>query len=427
MRTLVVNAGELAHLSKGDLSSPLKGGEMSDKGFNVYEKGMGILIENNIISKISDSDDLITEFAPSWNGKDSTTPGLLVIDAKGNAIIPGFVDSHTHLVWDGDRSNEMALRQNGMSYSEISDIGGGISKTVSSTRKCTKSKLIEIGIRNAKNALRLGTTTLEAKSGYGLNLETEISILDAYDAVNEKTSCNIQSTWLGAHDIPKDRSKEDYIEELINIQLPAVLEQGIAKWADVFCEPGWFTVEETMNILSEARGMGLQSRVHVDEFVDSGGLAMATEIGAVSADHVACSNEESRASADKAGVMQTFLPGTQYVLGASEFPPIRQCLDNSWAFSIATDYNPNCNTISMPFAASLATHRCGIDPIAALVASTRNPATTLSDLKSPLGGSLREGGEASLNILSTKSVESWCQSPGMNPIETTIANGHIVK
>jgi len=206
-----------------------------------------------------------------------------------------------------------------------------------------------------------------------------------------------------------------------------VSEMGIARWADVFCEPGWFTTEESREILLAAKTMGLESRVHVDEFVDSGGLSMASELGSVSADHVACSNDESRAIADHAGVMQTFLPGTQYVLGMEDFPPIRACLENSWAFSIATDFNPNCNSISMPFAGSLATHRCGIDPIAALVACTRNPATTFTDGSIPKIGCLREGSYASMNILNSERVEGWCQSPGMNPISLTIAKGNIVK
>ena len=427
MRTLIVNAGELAHLSYGDLSKPLKGQDMSEKEFNVYEKGMGILIEDGKILKIEDSGGLISEFSPSWDGSKAISDNISVVDAKGNAVIPGFVDSHTHLIWSGDRSNEMALRQNGLSYTEISQMGGGISKTVRSTRQCTFEELVNIGTNNAKKALMLGTTTLEAKSGYGLNLESEIAILSAYQLVNSRSNCDIHSTWLGAHDFPTNTTREDYIDELIHKQLPEVCRLGIARWADVFCEPGWFTVDESKEILLASNKLGLRPRAHVDEFVDSNGLAMAADIGCVSADHVACSSDDARSKADAAGVMQTFLPGTQYVMGMIDFPPMKSCLENSWAFSIASDFNPNCNSISMPFVGSLATHRCGIDPIAALVASTRNPATTFSDGETPGCGSLTEGGNASLNILTTNSVEGWCQSPGMNPISLTISNGNIVK
>ena len=198
-----------------------------------------------------------------------------MVNARGNAIIPGFVDSHTHLIWSGDRSNEMALRQSGMSYSEISEIGGGISKTVRSTRECTLDELINIGTTNANKALMLGTTTLEAKSGYGLNLESEIAILRAYKVVNSKSNCNVHSTWLGAHDFPSDTTREDYIDELIHKQLPEVCKLGIARWADAFCEPGWFTVDESKEILLASSKMGLSPRVHADEFVDSNGLDIA--------------------------------------------------------------------------------------------------------------------------------------------------------
>ena len=206
-----------------------------------------------------------------------------------------------------------------------------------------------------------------------------------------------------------------------------VVNQGIANWADVFCEPGWFTIDDTFEIITASKEMGMGSRIHADEFVDSGGLAIAAELGSISADHVATSDDESRAIAHEIGVMQTFLPGTQYVLGIDDFPPMKKCVENSWAFSIATDFNPNCNTISMPFIGSLATHRCGIDPITALTASTRNPSTTMVNKENGALGVILENNSASLNILHSKKVESWCQTPGMNPISKTMVNGIIVK
>ena len=273
----------------------------------------------------------------------------------------------------------------------------------------------------------MGTTTMEAKSGYGLSTESELKLLEATERVNRISECDIQATWLGAHDVPRQNNKEDYIEELINKQLPMVVKQGIALWADVFCEPGWFTEDDTIDIITASKNMGLGSRIHADEFVDSGGLVIAAELGSVSADHVAKSDDDSRAKAHDSGVMQTFLPGTQYVLGMNKFPPIKKCVENSWAFSIASDFNPNCNTISMPFVGSLATHRCGIDPITALAASTRNPSTTLRNNENKNYGVISENNSASFNILHSKKVESWCQSPGMNPISKTLANGIIVK
>ena len=413
-------------MSHGDTTKPLIGEDMGDKDLNVYSKGLGILVEDGLIQSIADSEELISEYAGSWDKNSEKLGDMNIIDAKGGAIVPGFVDSHTHLIWDGDRSNEMALRQRGLTYSDISKLGGGISKTVESTRSCSIEKLVELGVQRASNALRLGTTTMEAKSGYGLSTESEIKLLEATERVNQISACDIQATWLGAHDIPKNNDKGEYIEELIDKQLPMVVQQGIAKWADVFCEPGWFTVDDTIEIITASKEMGLGSRIHADEFVDSGGLGIAAELGSISADHVAKSDDESRARANDNGVMQTFLPGTQYVLGMDEFPPMKKCVENSWAFSIASDFNPNCNTISMPFVGSLATHRCGIDPITALAASTRNPSTTLVKNEKNNFGVIAENNSASFNILHTKKVESWCQSPGMNPIFKTLANGIIV-
>ena len=413
-------------MSHGDTTKPLIGEDMGDKDLNVYSKGLGILVEDGLIQSIADSEELISEYAGSWDKNSEKLGGMNIIDAKGGAIVPGFVDSHTHLIWDGDRSNEMALRQRGLTYSEISKLGGGISKTVESTRNCSIQKLVDLGVQRASNALRLGTTTMEAKSGYGLSTESELKLLEATARVNLISPCDIQATWLGAHDIPKQKNKGEYIEELIVKQLPMVVQQGIAKWADVFCEPGWFTVDDTIEIITASKEMGLGSRIHADEFVDSGGLGTAAELGSISADHVAKSDDESRARANDNGVMQTFLPGTQYVLGMDEFPPMKKCVENSWAFSIASDFNPNCNTISMPFVGSLATHRCGIDPITALAASTRNPSITLVKNEKNNFGVISENNSASFNILHSKKVESWCQSPGMNPIFKTLANGIIV-
>ena len=413
-------------MSHGDTTKPLIGQDMGDKDLNVYSKGLGILVEDGLIQSIADSEELISEYAGSWDKNSEKLGDMNIIDAKGGAIVPGFVDSHTHLIWDGDRSNEMALRQRGLTYSEISKLGGGISKTVESTRNCSIQELVDLGVQRASDALRLGTTTMEAKSGYGLSTESELKLLEATERVNLISPCDIQATWLGAHDIPEQKNKGEYIEELIDKQLPMVVQQGIAKWADVFCEPGWFTVDDTIEIITASKEMGLGSRIHADEFVDSGGLGIAAELGSISADHVAKSDDESRARANDNGVMQTFLPGTQYVLGMDEFPPMKKCVENSWAFSIASDFNPNCNTISMPFVGSLATHRCGIDPITALAASTRNPSTTLVKNEKNNFGVITENNSASFNILHSKKVESWCQSPGMNPIFKTLANGIIV-
>ena len=200
----------------------------------------------------------------------------------------------------------------------------------------------------------------------------------------------------------------------------------MAKWVDVFCEEGWFTNEQTEEIVAESKSYGLESRLHVDEFADSGGLQLASELGSVSADHVACSNEDSRISAAESGTVQTFLPGTPYVLGKEINLPIKQCIEEDWPFSFATDFNPNCPITSLPMIGSLATHRIGIEPIAALAAVTRNPSTTIFQDEGEVRGVIAEGCSADLNILWSSSVDSWCQTPGTSPVSHTLKNGVIV-
>ncbi len=425
VRTIIVNAGEIAHMSQGNTKMPLFGQEMSDKHANVHEPGMGILVESGVISRIDDSKEITDEFVPSWKEGSGFSDGINIIDATGRAIIPGFVDSHTHLLWGGDRSDEISLRQSGMSYTDIAESGGGIGKTVSETRKLSFNELVQIGKDRVSRAIYHGTTTMEVKSGYGLSVDSELKLLEAAGKIAEISPIDIHSTWLGAHDVPKGMSKGEYVNELISEQLPLVASQGISKWTDVFCEPGWFNLEETEDIVNASKEYGLQSRVHVDEFVDSGGLSLAAELGSVSADHVAHSSDESRSAASRRGTMQTFLPGTPYVIGAVDFPPISDCIENQWAFSLASDFNPNCNSLSIPFVGSLAVHRCNIDPISALAAVTRNPSTTLGYGDSIPVGTLAIGSQANMNILISETVDMWCQTPGMNPISDTIVRGEL--
>ncbi|MDE0953698.1 MAG: imidazolonepropionase [Candidatus Poseidoniales archaeon] len=423
MELLLFNIGELATLNYGDVSKPLSGIKMADREHLILPSGNAILISDGIIHKIAPQEEIMEEYVPDFSNEKSNLVNLM--NVHGNAVIPGLVDCHTHLLWSGDRSNEMTMRQSGFSYKEISDKGGGISRTVSSTRKATKEQLISTGTKRVNQALTNGTTTLEAKSGYGLSVESEVKLLESSSEI-KNVSCNLLPTWLGAHDFPKNKTQDEYMDELISEQLPIIVEKKLAKWVDVFCEPGWFSIEQTESIVTAAKELGLKSRLHVDEFVDSNGLSLAAELGSSSADHVGFSNLESREKAHRSGTMQVFLPGTPYVLGDNLGEGMKDCLENNWNFSLATDFNPNCQTLSLPFVASIATHRLGIDPLAALVACSRNPASSLnSELKSNVG-SIYEGGPADINILKSKFVDYWCQTPGMSPIEKTLFSGNIV-
>ena len=424
MDLLLFNIGELATLSSGDVSKPLSGTEMSDREKLILDPGYSILTSKGKIAKIGPEEELLEEFAPDMESGKSNL--IEIIDVNGAALIPGLVDCHTHLLWSGDRSNEIRLRQNGLTYQDISNQGGGIAKTVNSTRNASRKELESIGNRNLSQSSHYGTTTIEAKSGYGLSVDSEIKILQATSSLDGIRQ-NVLPTWLGAHDFPKDKTSSEYMDELIHEQLPLIAENDLAKWIDVFCEPGWFNLEQTETLVKNAKGFGLKSRLHVDEFVDSGGLSLAAELGSCSADHVGFSNSDSRDKANKSGTMQVFLPGTPYVLGKDLGDGIKECLDNNWNFSLATDFNPNCQTLSLPFVGSLATHRIGIDPLTALVACTRNPASSLNAELENCVGSIHVGGPADFNILNSKLVDYWCQTPGRSPISKTFFSGSIVK
>ena len=424
MDLLLFNIGELATLSSGDVSKPLSGTKMSDREKLILDPGYSILTSKGKIAKIGPEEELLEEFAPDMESGKSNL--IEIIDVNGAALIPGLVDCHTHLLWSGDRSNEIRLRQNGLTYQDISNQGGGIAKTVNSTRNASRKELESIGNRNLSQSSHYGTTTIEAKSGYGLSVDSEIKILQATSSLDGIRQ-NVLPTWLGAHDFPKDKTSSEYMDELIHEQLPLIAENDLAKWIDVFCEPGWFNLEQTETLVKNAKGFGLKSRLHVDEFVDSGGLSLAAELGSCSADHVGFSNSDSRDKANKSGTMQVFLPGTPYVLGKDLGDGIKECLDNNWNFSLATDFNPNCQTLSLPFVGSLATHRIGIDPLTALVACTRNPASSLNAELENCVGSIHVGGPADFNILNSKLVDYWCQTPGISPISKTFFSGSIVK
>ena len=411
MQRLLTNAGPIAHLAG---SGPIRG-HIHDESALVSDVGLAILVEDHIIRKIAETEELKAEFSSAE-----------VIDLEGNAVIPGLVDSHTHLLWAGDRSREVSWRQRGLTYRQISDKGGGIAATVIPTRKSSDSELAHLGIERMREALRNGTTHMEAKSGYGLNTETELRLLTIAESISAVQGLpSLDLTWLGAHAAPPSSSIDSYFEEVMSDQLPAIIEQGIARSADVFCEPGWFNIEQTEEIMKASRNGGLDLRLHIDEFEDGGGGQLAAELQVTTADHAHYTGDDARAAMSESGVNCGFLPGTPYSMGA-DYPPFAHCLDNEWSWTIASDFNPNCRTLSLPFISSILVQRNEISPITSLAACTRNSAITTPHPSGLTHGQIVEGGIANLNIIDGPWWEAWCLQPGHSPFAATMLEGEMI-
>lgn len=306
--------------------------------------------------------------------------GSEVVDADGRVLLPGFVDAHAHPVFAGTRADEYEQRARGMTYQEIAARGGGIRSTVQKTRAATLDDLIETSERYTWWFLRMGTTTVEAKSGYGLSVEDELKILRAIRQLNEDTPLHYVPTFLGAHDIPDEyrERREDYISLIIEEMLPRVVEENLAEYADVFCEDRVFTVDESRRILQAARSLGLKLRIHADQLSLSGGAQLAAELKAATADHLEHTDVQGIAALKAANVQPVLLPGSVYALGSKQYPAAREMIDRGLAVVLATDFNPGSSpTPSMPMVLSIASTHMKMSPAEAITAATINAAYSL--------------------------------------------------
>jgi imidazolonepropionase len=304
-----------------------------------------------------------------------------VIDAGGRVVLPGFVDAHTHPVFAGTRVSEFEERALGVAYQEIAARGGGIQSTVRATREATLDQLVAAGKRYANWFLRTGTTTVEAKSGYGLTLEDELKILRAIRRLDHETPLRYVPTFLGAHEIPPEHKsrREQYVSLLIDEMLPRVAQEKLAEFCDVFCEAKVFTTDESWKILSAARCQGLGLRMHADQLSLSGGAKLAAELGTITADHLEHTDAEGIAALKLAGVQPVFLPGSVYALGSNRYPAAREMIDAGLAVVLATDFNPGSSpTPSMPMILSLASTHMKMTPAESITASTINAAYSLN-------------------------------------------------
>ena len=322
-----------------------------------------------------------------------------VIDAGRRVVLPGFVDAHTHPVFAGNRANEFEQRTAGATYREIARGGGGIRATVRATRNASLNDLVKAGKRYAEWFLRCGTTTVEAKSGYGLTLEDELKILRAIKQLDEGTPLNYVPTFLGAHDIPfeyKSR-RQMYVSLVINEMLPRVAEEKLAEYCDVFCEEDVFTTDETWQILSAARCHGLGLRVHADQLSLSGGAKLAAELNAATADHLEHTDANGIAALKAAKVQPVLLPGSVYALGSNRYPAAREMIEAGLAVVLATDFNPGSSpTPSMTMILSLACTQMKMTPTETITAATINAAYSLG--RGDEVGSLEKGKRADFVI-----------------------------
>ncbi len=399
---LIKNANELITLEGPN--SPRIDEQMSD--LTIIQNGSVAIKDGKIVE----------------TGKDLKCKAEKIIDASGKIVMPGFVDPHTHLVFAGSREFELDMKLRGLSYMEILKKGGGIFYTVNKTREATSDELIKQSKIRLDNMFAHGTTTCEAKSGYGLETKTELKILKVQKKLNDIHEIDIVSTFLGAHAIPREHSADAYVDIVVDEMIPKV--KGLAEFCDVFCEAEVFTVEQSKRILEAGKKYGLIPKIHADEIVDTGGASLAAEIGAISADHLLMSSDKGINEMARKGVIGVMLPGTPFSLMQDNYAPARKMIDSGVPIALATDLNPNCWVENMQFMIQLGCFNMKMTPAEAVTAATFNAACAIG--VNDTVGSLEKGKKADVIILDCPNHKSIPYHFGVNLVETVIKNGKII-
>jgi len=426
---LIHSAGQLLTIS----GSSQRGHALGDLG--IIENG-AVLIEDDLIVAVGPSDEMCAIYA-----------GEETLDASGRVVMPGLVDPHTHAVWAGDRAAEFEMRIQGKTYLEIMLAGGGIASTVRKTRSASLDDLLAETRPRLRRMFAHGTTTAEVKSGYGLEIETEIKMLEAILALDAEGPIELAPTFLGAHAIPPEYKvhPHGYTDLICNEMLPAIKEWAVSRrqWAgdrsqspttnnqltdlpftDVFCETGAFSLEQSRQILETARDLGFPLKIHADEFDNLGGAALAAELGAVSADHLVVTSEEDITALGASSTVAVSLPCTPFGLAEGSYTPAKDFLDANCLLAIATDINPGtawCE--SMQFAITLACRYLRLTPAQAIVAATLNAAAAIG--RADRIGSLDPGKQADLLILDVPDYRHLGYRIGGNLVQTVIKKGIV--
>lgn len=412
---IIEGAAELLTLT-GAGNRPRRGEEMGDLG--IIQRG-ALAARRGKIVWVGPTADLLTAVRPMAFCK--------LIDAYGKTVMPGLVDPHTHLVFAGSRENEFAMRIQGKTYLEIAAAGGGINATVAATRQASKAELTFGARRSLNRMLPLGTTTVEAKSGYGLDLETEIKMLEVIQGLNQDDPITVVPTFMGAHEIPPEfrQDPEAYVDLVITRMIPAVAERKLARFCDVFCETGVFSVAQTERIFRAAQAAGMETRVHADELTDLGGAAMAARMKARTADHLLYANDDGIRAMAQAGVIAVLLPGTAYFLHMQRYARARDMIAAGVPVALATDFNPgSCMTESMPLIMNMACTQMRMLPAEAITAATINAAWAIGEQDRI--GTLEVGKQADLLVLDAPNHAHLCYHFGVNLVERVVKDGKVV-
>ena len=390
---------------------PRVGDEMSDLA--IIRDG-GMLIRDGKIEKVGPSDEIEKQAGDAQ-----------VVDAKGRVVLPGFVDAHTHLVFAGNRLDDFERRAKGESYEQIAAAGGGIWSTVEKTRAASDVDLFEQAKKHAQWFLKCGTTTVEAKSGYGLTVNDELEILRTIQRVTQETPLECVPTFLGAHAIPREHQTPEYVDLIVNEMLPRVAEDKLAEFCDVFCERGYFDLEQSRKVLTAAKKLGLKLRMHADQLTNSGAAKLAAELGATTADHLEKTDERGIAAMKSANVQPVLLPGSVYALGSTCYPRAREMMEAGLAVVLATDFNPgSAPTPSMPMVLSLACTQMKMSPGETITASTINAAHSLG--RGDKIGSLEAGKLANFAIFDCEDYRELAYWFGFSQTHSVYVRGERV-
>jgi imidazolonepropionase len=381
---------------------------------------------------IHDAGVLCTEGTIAWVGAMSQWQGSLLddfpeLDAQGMVALPGFVDSHTHMMFTGDRAHEFGLRAEGATYTQIAQQGGGILSTVRNVRAASKKELKRSATRYLNEMLRNGTTTVEIKSGYGLDMETEVKMLEAINELEQEEVMSIVPTFIGAHAVPPEHKMDPgaYVSTIVDRMIPYVGRKKLAAFCDVFCERGFFDTSDAERILLEGKKWGMAPKLHADEISSSGGAELAAKVGAVSADHLEKVSEHGMNVLREAGVVATLLPGVSFFLNHG-YAPARALIDRGVAVAVATDFNPgSCMSFSMPMMMTIACTQMKMTPEEAITATTLNGAAALG-LSSTIG-SIEQGKVADIIVADIPDYRFLAYHFGTNHIWRTIKHGTILE